>query len=223
MRKRPGKHPDKRPYRLKRRAEQQDKTRVRIVEAAMALHEELGPRNTTISAIAERAGVQRLTVYRHFPDAHGLLVACSSHWLALHPPPDPADWQAIDNPGARLRTAVARLYGYYRRTEKMWRGSYRDEDAVPALKATMEAPRDYLRRIRDDLVAAWAPSPEANRTVSAVIGHCLQFSSWESLDREGLTDAEMADAIAQWLEGICSYRPGRRLTSTRADRRRASG
>ena len=213
----------KRPYTLKRRAALQEETRARIVEAAMALHEELGPRNTTISAIAERAGVQRLTVYRHFPDERRLLVACSSHWLDLHPPPDPADWQGITEPGARARIAIARLYGYFRRTERMWRSSYRDEDEVPALKAIMQAPRDYLRRVRDDLVTAWAPSPEASRVVKAVIGHCVQFSSWESLDREGLTDAEMAEAIAQWLGALCLSARGRHATKSRTGRSRASG
>jgi AcrR family transcriptional regulator len=193
----------KRPYTLRQRAAQQEETRARIVAAAMALHEELGPRNTTISAVAERAGVQRLTVYRHFPNEQSLLHACSSHWLDLHPVPDPSDWQAIAAPGARTRTALARLYGYYRRTERMWRSSYRDEGEVPALKAVMREPRDYLRRVRDDLVAAWNPPPEARRNVKAVIGHGLQFSSWESLDREGLTDAEMADAIVRWLVALC--------------------
>jgi AcrR family transcriptional regulator len=208
----------KRPYTLRQRAAQQGETRARIVAAAMELHEELGPRNTTISAIAERAGVQRLTVYRHFPDEQGLLRACSSHWLDLHPAPDPADWQTIAEPGARTHTAIARLYGYYRRTERMWRSSYRDEDEVPALKAVMREPRDYLRRVRDDLVAAWNPSPQARRALNAVLGHGLQFSSWESLDREGLTDAEMADAIVIWLAALCTPERSRGRTVARRAR-----
>jgi AcrR family transcriptional regulator len=194
----------KRPYKLKQRAERQEETRTRIVAAAAALHEELGASKTTISAIAERAGVQRLTVYRHFPDEQALLVACSSHWLELHPPPDPAGWRDIADPGARTRAAVVSLYGYYRRTEQMWRGAYRDEDEVPALKAVMRQPREYLGRVRDDLLEAWAPPTAARRTVAAVIGHCLQFSTWESLDREPLTEAEMADAVVVWVAALCA-------------------
>jgi len=192
----------KRPYKLKRRAERQEETHARIIAAAAALHEELGASKTTISAIAERAGVQRLTVYRHFPDEQSLLVACSSHWLELHPPPDAAGWRNIADPGARTRAAVVALYGYYRRTEQMWRGAYRDEGEVPALKAVMRQPREYLRRVRDDLLEAWAPPAAARRTVGAVIGHCLQFSTWESLDREPLTEVEMADAVAIWLAAL---------------------
>jgi len=193
----------KRPYKLKQRAERQEETRARIVAAAAALHEELGASKTTISAIAERAGVQRLTVYRHFPDEQRLLVACSSHWLELHPPPDPAGWREIAHPGTRTRAAVVSLYGYYRRTEQMWRGAYRDEDEVPALKAVMRQPREYLRGVRDDLVEAWAPPAAARRAVGAIISHCLQFSTWESLDREPLTEAEMADAVALWVAALC--------------------
>jgi len=192
-----------RTYRLKRRAERQEETRARIVAAAAELHEELGVTRTTISAIAERAGVQRLTVYRHFPDEGGLLAACSTHWLEAHPPPDPAEWREIPDPAVRTRTAVLRLYGYYRRTEKMWRNSYRDEDEVPALKAVMRQPREYLHRLRDELVEAWAPPAAARRALSAIIGHCLQFSTWESLDQEPLTEAEMADSITLWVTALC--------------------
>jgi AcrR family transcriptional regulator len=211
----------RRSYTLGRRAQQQQATRARIVEAAMALHEELGPRNTTISAIAERAGVQRLTVYRHFRDERSLFSACSSHWLSLHPPPDPADWQLVADVAARTRIAIARLYGYYRRTERMWRSTYRDEGEIPALKEAMRAPREYLRRARDDLVAAWAPAPETRRVLNAVVGHCLQFSSWESLDREGLTDAEMADAIVRWVAALNSDQRPRQRNG--AQRPRSSG
>ena len=86
----------------------------------------------------------------------------------------------------------------------MWRGAYRDEDEVPALKAVMRQPREYLGRVRDDLLEAWAPPTAARRTVAAVIGHCLQFSTWESLDREPLTEAEMADAVVVWVAALCA-------------------
>src|SRR5215467_379211 len=103
----------KRPYRMKRRAELEEQTRRRITESAVALHEELGPALTSISAIAERAGVRRSTVYRHFPDETALFAACSSHWRATNPPPDPAIWEHIDDPGERSRTALRELYAFY--------------------------------------------------------------------------------------------------------------
>ena len=100
----------KRKYQLHRRAESQEETRRKIVDAIVDLHEKLGPRATTVSAIAEKAGVQRLTVYRHFPDEVALFAACSSHWLGEHPLPDPAIWLAQPEWRARCRAAFAALY-----------------------------------------------------------------------------------------------------------------
>src|SRR5262245_47780484 len=110
----------RRPYRMKRRAELEEQTRLRITESAVALHEELGPAQTTISAIAERAGVRRSTVYRHFPDEEALFAACSSHWRAANPPPDPHSWSSIVDPAERTRTALGEVYAFYRRTEAMY-------------------------------------------------------------------------------------------------------
>src|SRR5690606_28863381 len=155
-----------------------EQTRARIVQAAMALHEELGPRDTTISAVAARAGVQRLTVYRHFPDDGSLFIACSSRWLELNPPPDPAPWQDIDEPGARCRAAFTALDGYCRRTERMWRCAYRDEDEVRALKAVMDGFEAYLDAVRDDLLAVWPLAPATRRLLTATLRHCLRFSTW---------------------------------------------
>src|SRR5918912_637405 len=95
----------KRPYRMKRRAELEERTRLRITE----------------SAIAERAGVRRSTVYRHFPDEETLFAACSSHWRAANPPPDPRAWAAIDDPAARTETALPELYAFSARTQAMYR------------------------------------------------------------------------------------------------------
>src|SRR5215210_7954708 len=109
----------RRPYRKRRRAELEAVTRLRIAEAAVDLHGSVGPARTTISAVAERAGVQRATVYRHFPDEDALFDACSSHWMAQHPLPDPTAWAAIENPDQRLRVALGELYDWYADGEHM--------------------------------------------------------------------------------------------------------
>src|SRR5690242_18900641 len=110
----------RRKYELKARAESQEQTRQSIVVAAMELHQQLGPAQTSLSAVAERAGVQRLTVYRHFPDEISLLRACSGHYRALHPPPDPSAWRAITDRRERLRTGLRDLYRHFRSTAPMW-------------------------------------------------------------------------------------------------------
>jgi AcrR family transcriptional regulator len=192
----------KRRYTLKRRAEQQAQTRSRIVDAAMALHEELGPKATTISAIAERAGVERLTVYRHFPDDNSLFRACSSRFLELNPPPEPASWETTTDSVARVRAALLAVYRYYRRTESMWTRVYHDLEEVEALKRVMNDFDKYLARVRDDLMGALNPAPARRRELKAVLAHCLLFFTWQSLKRQSLSDAAMAGLVVQWLVAL---------------------
>src|SRR5437868_14416930 len=116
-----------RSYRMRRRAQSQEQTRLRITESAVALHGTLGPSRTSISAVAARAGVRRSTVYRHFPDEAALFDACTVHWTAANPPPDLGAWQAIAAPHERLRVALGELYAFYRRTEPMLDNLFRDE------------------------------------------------------------------------------------------------
>src|SRR4051812_21205209 len=115
-----------RTYRQKKRAEQSAETRRKIVEATVALHREVGPAATQINEIARLAGVQRVTVYSHFPDEVSLFMACSAHWRALHPAPDPATWLSIEDPAKRLRLGLRELYEWYRKTEPMTGNVLRD-------------------------------------------------------------------------------------------------
>jgi AcrR family transcriptional regulator len=190
-----------RKYEQKRRAEQQAETRRRIVEAMVALHGEVGPARTTISAIAERAGVERLTVYRHFADETAMFQACSAHFAAeVAPPPDPATWAEVDDPADRLRAALLGFYAYYQRAERMLAHVQRDLPELPAL-ATVMAPWDaFVAEVRDDLVAGWSvegPATEAARVrLAAVVAHALRFETWRSLAREeALGDAPAADLM----------------------------
>jgi AcrR family transcriptional regulator len=183
-----------RPYRKKRRAELEDQTRLRITESAVALHEQVGPARTSISAVAERAGVRRSTVYRHFPDEEALFAACSSHWRAANPPPSPEPWTAIEDPGARTEAALAELYAFYRRTEGMYTSLLRDEALVPVLQARLRDFYGYLGAIQDVLMAGRGLRGNAARRTRAAIGHALAFPTWRSLTREqGLSDD---DAVA---------------------------
>src|SRR6478672_3356810 len=128
-----------RKYRMSRRAESQRETRRRITESAVELHGTLGPAHTTMSAVAEHAGVRRSTLYRHFPDEGALFDACSAHWSAANPPPDLAAWAAIDDPDARLQTALDELYAFYGRTEGMLDKLFRDEATEPLIRERFAA------------------------------------------------------------------------------------
>ena len=193
---------EKRPYRMQRRAELEEQTRLRITESAVALHEELGPARTSISAIAERAGVRRSTVYRHFPDEEALFDACSSHWNAANPAPDPTPWTAIDDPAARLEAALGELYAYYDRTEGMFTSLLRDAPLVPSVGVRLGGFRGYLGAVQDVLVAGRGARGRAARRTRAAVGHAIAFQTWRSLTREqGLTDAEASALMCGLVEG----------------------
>jgi AcrR family transcriptional regulator len=189
---------EKRPYRMKRRAELEARTRLRITESAVALHGTLGPAHTSISAIAEHAGVRRSTVYRHFPDEAALFVACSSHWRAANPVPEPARWQAIEGPGERLRVALEELYAHYRRTQGMRDNLVRDEGTVPTVQKTYAAFRVYLAAAVDVLFEGRRVRGRRAERVRAALGHAVSFSTWKSLAREqGLDDRQAADLMCR--------------------------
>jgi AcrR family transcriptional regulator len=197
-----------RPYRMKRRAELEEQTRLRITESAMALHEELGPARTSISAIAERAGVRRSTVYRHFPDEEALFKACSSHWAEANPPPDPNAWAAIEDPRTRTETALRELYAFYGTTEEMFTSLVRDEPLVPIVQRLMGDFYGYLSATQDILMAGRGLRGRAARRTRAAIGHALAFPTWRSLAREqGLDDGEAVALMCELVEGHAAARP----------------
>lgn len=182
-----------RKYTLGRRAAQQAATRQRIVEAAVALHGSIGPAATSFSLLAERAGVQRHTVYAHFPDERSLFLACSGHHMALHPMPDPAPWTAIADRRARLRTALGAVYGHYERTAEMTANVLRDAERDPVLREVVE-----MRNAPH--AAAWAAAlgadddPPATR---AMLRLALGFHAWRALAVDaGLGTAAAAETMA---------------------------
>src|SRR5215203_824379 len=135
---------EKRPYRKRRRAELEAETRLRITESAVELHGTLGPARTSMSAVAEHAGVRRSTLYRHFPDERALFGACSAHWAEANPPPDISGWSSIKDPGERLDVALAELYAFYGRNEEMLDRLLRDAPTVPVVNELMGAFRAFF-------------------------------------------------------------------------------
>ena len=188
----------KRPYRLRQRAKSQEETRRKIVEATMQLHEEVGPRATTISAIAERSGVQRLTVYRHFPDETAVFQACTSHWLSLNPPPDPAGWADIAGARERFEAAVRAFYGYFSHTRRMWTVSFQDVAHVPALQRPMAEFAAFLDGVAADLIAAFGTGSDTPH-IAPTIRHALRFQTWSDLEDQGLDQDAKVALVSHWL------------------------
>jgi len=172
-------------YQLRKRADAMEATRRRITEAAIDLHGSVGPARTTLSAVAERAGVQRQTVYRHFADEAALLAACSAHYGALHPWPDAGRWAAIGDPGERLRVALDELYGWYEVTGEMWTRVLRDETLVAAVGPALAPFRAYLDDAARVLAAGWGARGGRRATLLAATRHAVDFHTWRSLARDG--------------------------------------
>jgi AcrR family transcriptional regulator len=189
---------EKRPYRMKTRAGLQARTRLRITESAVELHGTLGPSRTTMSAVAERAGVRRSTLYRHFPDEAALFVACSGHWMSQHPLPDLEAWAAVSDPAERLRTALTEIYAYYAETELMLANLFRDVDVMEAVRQQFAVFLDYMEAGRQTLMVDRRERGQSRRKVHAALGHALAYTTWRSLVREqGCTAKDAVDMLCQ--------------------------
>lgn len=191
-----------RKYELKSRAERQEATRQRIVEAAAELHEEVGPARTSISAIAERAGVERLTVYRHFATESDIFHACSAHFDELHPFPDFAAWASIHDPFERLERGLAELYDYFSDTERMTAAAIRDAPATPAMRDTFARYHEGFQGIATMLIAGFAAAGIPANRVSLPIRLATDFHTWHIMTREAKLDSRAAVAyqagVVRW-------------------------
>lgn len=197
----------KRKYQLKKRADEMAETRQRITVAAVELHGTIGPARTTLSAVAERAGVQRHTLYRHFPDEAALFGACSAHFLAANPLPDLEPWRAIGDPRRRLARALDELYAYYERTEPMFSNVLRDVELVDALRPTIVPLQGFLAEAAEILASGWPTTDRRRRVLVAAVNHAIDFHMWRSLvagDR--ITRTEAVGLVTALVEAAASER-----------------
>ncbi len=189
----------KRKYEKKARAEAEGQTRLRITESAVELHGSLGPARTSMSAVAEHAGVRRSTLYRHFPDERALFGACSAHWTEENPPPDVGAWATIADPGERLAAALSDLYAYYRQTEGMMDKLLRDEATVEVVEELMGGYRAMLDQAAEILMKGRGLRGNAAKRTRAAIGHALAFRTWQDLTGAQGLDDDQATALMAGL------------------------
>jgi AcrR family transcriptional regulator len=184
-----------RPYTLRRRAESQEATRRRILDATSELHRTTGPARTTISAIAEMAGVQRHTVYRHFPEEIDLFTACGQHFLAMHPPPNLDDWKRIEDPQKRSRKGLEELYSYFEANQDMIANVLRDSEVVPVGSG--------FRGLQAAAASALLPSQAADRRgtrLAAALRLATNFWTWQAFaPNSQLSASQAADLMCRML------------------------
>lgn len=191
-----------RSYRQVARAGAHRRTHERIVDAAEAYYRATTIAPANFSAIAKGAGVQRLTLYRHFPDDAALLRAVLDRWHARHPLP--ADrWSTVADPRQRLRVALDSLYQYYAGAEPTIAllSAARDRHIIVA--DWLDAVDRRLAAFRDRLAAGWGVTGRAQQWLGAVVGHTLDSSTWRSLVRQGgLSSTDAARLMARWVAEI---------------------
>jgi AcrR family transcriptional regulator len=202
-----------RTYELKARAKSEEQTRRRIAKKAAELHEEIGPAATTVAEIARRAGVSRVTVYRHFPDDASLYPACSAHYREQHPLPDLGPPLEIEDPIRQVSAVLRSLYGWYRDCRLMLRNLNRDRDADPALDRFMRGSSDELLAQLISALAAGFPGARA-KPVETLIRLALDFWTWERLAEDGFDDADAADLMAEVVAGVAGASVGPPPTPT---------
>jgi AcrR family transcriptional regulator len=176
------------------------RTHARITEAAIELHGTLGPSRTTMSAVAELAGVERRTLYRHFPTEADLFAACSTHYFAANPWPDLDDWRAIGDPQQRLERALDELYAYYERTEPMLSSVLRDAELVDFARDAVAPLGAHLDEAAEVLTAGRHARGRRRQLLTGALRHALAFSTWRSLSSNGIGRLDAARLSAALVE-----------------------
>ena len=192
--------PPKRKYELKKRAEEMAETRRRITDAAIELHGTVGPSRTTLSAVAKRAGVERRTLYRHFPNEADLFAACSTHYFTANPWPDLASWSAIRDPQQRLERALDELYAYYERTEPMLTNVLRDAELVDSARDALAPLHAYLDEAAEILTVGRRVRGRRRQLLRGAVRHALAFSTWHSLSTNGIGRSDAGKLLTALVE-----------------------
>jgi AcrR family transcriptional regulator len=197
-----------RPYQKRERARQEEATRRRITEAAVELHGTIGPARTTVTDLARLAGVSRMTVYNHFPTEHDIFVACSSHWAAAHPFPDPGGWVSAADPADRLSRALGELYRWYQENQGMLANVLRDTPLLPSIQPVMAAFwSPYLNRVVATLARGWSVRRGERTALRAMFRLAVEFSTWQVLTAAGLSSARAAERAGRMVLGAIDAQP----------------
>jgi AcrR family transcriptional regulator len=191
----------KRKYELKKRAEDMAATHRRITEAAIELHGTVGPSRTTLSAVAQRAGVERRTLYRHFATEADLFAACSTHYFSANPFPDLGAWRAIGDPQQRFARALDELYAYYERTAPMFANVLRDAELVDFARDAVAPLHAYLEDAAEVLTSGRGVRGRRRQLVGGAVRHALAFSTWHSLQSNGIGRADAVRLMTALVEG----------------------
>ncbi|WP_419702917.1 TetR/AcrR family transcriptional regulator [Promicromonospora sp. NFX87] len=128
---------------------ERDTARARIVDAAAELLRDGGARAVTTRAVAERAGFQAPTIYRHFGDKDGLVQAVAEAAMEKHSAAKAVDADDDLDPAAALRAAWHRHidFGLANPDLYVMLAAHTHEQLSPATAKGIEMLRRHVARM----------------------------------------------------------------------------
>src|SRR6266545_1900111 len=181
-------------YRLDSRAEAAEQTRRRILDAIHALHAEQGIYATTMSHIAERAGVSVGTVYHHFPTYEDAVFACAKETAEMLPFPTAQIFADSSTMDARVRRLTREGFGFYERLPEYER--VRSERwGMPPIAA-------YVEREENNRLALTREALRPFKVKARLVSTCaalLDVAVYGALTRDGLTPAKAAEDVSGFI------------------------
>jgi AcrR family transcriptional regulator len=188
----PAPAPARRPYDSALRRRRAAETRARIITAGSELLRGSSVRDwhgLTIRAVAERAGVNERTVYRHFTNEQGL------HDAVMHRLEEEAGIELQGMPLDEVADVAARIFEHV---------SSFPPDARPPLDPTLQEAKRRQQEALLTAVTGRAPTwPEADRRVAAAVLDVLwSVASYERLVVDWQIDRAEATRGIAWVIGL---------------------
>jgi AcrR family transcriptional regulator len=187
---------ERRPYRMKARAEATAATRERILDAALPQFLERWYDEVTLAAIAKAAGVSQQTIVNHFGSKEGLLDAAVERF-------EPERFRdECDDP-------VEGVVGDYEGGGDATIRFVALEERVPALRPFLATGRAGHRAWVERAFAGRLPAggPEREQAVAVHVA-ATDVSTWKLLRRDlGMSRAETVDAMRVLVDALSPPRP----------------
>ena len=173
-----------RKYDMGKRRAAVEETRLRILEATLALHAEKGIFGTSWQDIARRADVSVGTVYKHFPSLDELVPACGELMYAITRPPSVEDAPRIfaraNTLEERLGCLISELFDFYERG-----APYIETDFQERRLAVVVEWEAYMRATIAGLVREALACVEPEERTVQEVSALLDYSTFKSfLDRD---------------------------------------
>jgi AcrR family transcriptional regulator len=177
------------------RGDQQEQTRVRILEAVRDELEMVRPDELSFAAIATRAKVSERTVYRHFESKEALMDAFWTWWIAgpFGVPTD--DAMEVD----QLPQYVRVLYAAYEKHEHLSRGLIMSKVGRDVRNRSRSGRRKAVDTSLDAVTKKL--SADHRKLVVSVFQMLHSVETWHTLRERKLTTEEAADAVV-WISRL---------------------